>query len=458
VPAFRRSLIPLLFIAFVAAIVATAIFYGFFASKLRNASTGASGQPIVVAVRRLERGKVLKTDDVKLFPWGGASPFKGGYSTVGQITGKTLYNAVEENEPITQRLTGSLDGTGGSGISTGMRAISVHASDSNGVLSLLRIGEKVDVQVVSERHHEEWTLRTVLQDVEVLAVHPPDSNGGRAAAPVVTLLVTPAAADQLGVADSGARIRLLLRNPLDQNEDSRPKVTLTDVYTEGGGALKRPDKTTPQRSLATSMAGDGDHVPGVRQRIHLLVRLAGVQSKAFEEVAARLHFSRHSELLQVVPLPPGRESERALLALEASRKIEVLLSTDLATGDKRSVSMQTGSAWNVGPHAMTSDACGLRIRFLPFLGPKGSLRLRVEPEITVSRANGVASHKMETEVDLQGGQSFLVMGLSDADDNPVLTERLFHGHLKETAKQELMVLITAQVFQPVHAGALAVRR
>jgi len=446
-----------MFIAFVAASLATAIFYGFFANTLRNVSGGASRQPIVVAARTLERGRVLTAAAVKVSSWGGAIPLKGGYSAVDQATGKTVYDAIEENDPITQRLVASRDGTSGVGISTGMRAISVHASDSNGVLSLLRAGQKVDVQVVSERRRGELTLRTVLQNVEVLAMPPLDPNGGRPAAPVVTLLVTPEAADQLGLADSGARIRLLLRNPLDQNQDARMKLTLADVFSEGRGEAERPIRRGQQPTLVTKLRGAADHLPDLRQRIQLLVRVAGVQPKALEALAAKLHFSRSPESFQVVPIPRGGESEQALRALETSSHIEVLSSTDLATRDKRYVSMQAGSVLNLGLATVARNACGLRIRFLPLVGPKGTLRLRVRPEVTISRSDGVASHKMETEIELHGGQSFLLTGLSDVDASPVLTDRLFPGRLREPANQELTVLVTAHVFQPVHTAALAVR-
>ena len=108
----------------------------------------------------------------------------------------------------------SLDGSTGPGIASGMRAISVHASDSAGVLNLLYPGYKVDVQVVSGPQGSEARLLTLLQNVEVLAIEPADPNGRPAATRGVTLLVTPVAADHLALADSAAHIRLLLRNKL----------------------------------------------------------------------------------------------------------------------------------------------------------------------------------------------------------------------------------------------------
>jgi Flp pilus assembly protein CpaB len=192
-----------------------------FATKLREASNNAARQSIVVAARNLERGAVLAKGDVKLAAWSGAETLKGSYIAVDQVTGKTMSSPVQENEAILQMRLASLDGSTGLGIASGMRAISVHASDSNGVLNLLYPGHKVDVQVVSEPHGGQPRLMTLLQNVEVLTIDPAEPNGRPAVTRGVTLLVAPAAADRLALADSAAHIRLLLRNLLDEGEDTR---------------------------------------------------------------------------------------------------------------------------------------------------------------------------------------------------------------------------------------------
>ena len=53
--------------------------------------------------------------------------------------------------------------------------------------------------------------------------------------PIVTLLVTPAAADRLGLADSAGRLRLLLRNPLDQGQSSLPGLNMAYLFAEANG-------------------------------------------------------------------------------------------------------------------------------------------------------------------------------------------------------------------------------
>ena len=72
---------------------------------------------------------------------------------------------------LNARLATSQSG-GGSGVPVGMRAVSVHLTDSTGVLALLRSGQKVDVQVVVGRgtKPDETEVRTALENLTVLSV------------------------------------------------------------------------------------------------------------------------------------------------------------------------------------------------------------------------------------------------------------------------------------------------
>jgi len=116
----------------------------------------------------------------------------------------------------------------------------VHVSDSSGVLNLLAPGQKVDVQVLVARkvNNAEPELRTILEGIQVLAVNPqPEPSSQGVTLPAVTLLTNPADADTLALADSGARVRLALRNPLDNATRARTAVTL-DAILRGGAAAK----------------------------------------------------------------------------------------------------------------------------------------------------------------------------------------------------------------------------
>lgn len=224
----KRNLVPLIGIAFVVAIATTGIFYGLFVGKLDATSTPQLS--IVVAAKDLAPGTPLTTADVKSEPWGGKSLPKGAYSDVEAVVGQTVFQAVGAGEPVLESRVASASGGAGLAIPSGMRAVSTHVTDSTGVLEMLRVGHKVDVQVLSIKSERvlDPEIRAAMQNVTVLAIHPapdPASNGGPAL-PSVTLLVTPAESDALALADSTTRVRLALRNPTDQNKDPRPTLPL----------------------------------------------------------------------------------------------------------------------------------------------------------------------------------------------------------------------------------------
>ncbi|MCW5977225.1 MAG: hypothetical protein KIT09_04070 [Bryobacteraceae bacterium] len=123
------------------------------------------------------------------------------------------------------------------GIPSGMRAVSVHVVDSSGVVRLLRPGHRVDVQMVYSLagNPPGTALRTVAQNLEVFRSDD-GAPGERPSAPVVTLLARPDEADALGLADTAARIRLLLRHPKDAEISERKSLELTAL------TAARPDE------------------------------------------------------------------------------------------------------------------------------------------------------------------------------------------------------------------------
>ena len=225
----KNNLVTLAGIALVVAIVSTFIFYGLFVNKL-SSSTG--GKSLVVAAKELKAGTILAVADVKLIPWPAPALPNGAFESVDQVTGKVVFDGVAQDEPLLESRLASSHFAGGVTIPAGMRAVSVHVTDSTGILSLLRSGHRVDVQVVrkSTGSGPGADVRTALQNLQVLSVIPQveeSSQGFRL--PVVTLLAKPNEADVLAAADSGARVRLTLRNPLDEESKTRGMLSLDAV-------------------------------------------------------------------------------------------------------------------------------------------------------------------------------------------------------------------------------------
>ena len=167
-----------------------------------------------------------------------------------------MFDPIGEGEPVVASHLATAQSGGGADVPAGMRAVSVHVTDSTGVLALLRAGQKVDVQVVVHREglNTGAEVRTALEELTVLSVQPQTEQSSQGAnLPVVTLLAKPAEADVLAAADSGARVRLTLRNPLDDvHPHARsPDRGRGDAYQRTAGSSGE----TPGHEIAQKAAG-----------------------------------------------------------------------------------------------------------------------------------------------------------------------------------------------------------
>lgn len=221
----RKKLLPLLTIAFVVAMLSTAVFYSLLAGRLNGAQPEEGKGHLVIAAQDLKPGTVLSEADLGTVPWKGGPIPRGTIGSVQEAAGKTVFEPVLKGEPLLLSRLVSKDGAG-IGVPEGMRAVSIHVSDSSGVIGLLKPGYKVDLQAFGSRLTRPGggELRTILEGVPVLAVNPqPEpSSQGNFAAPVITVLAPARDAEELAVADSFGRLRLALRNPLEpaESEDS----------------------------------------------------------------------------------------------------------------------------------------------------------------------------------------------------------------------------------------------
>ena len=211
----KRNLMPLLGVAFVAAIVATGIFYGLLIPKLRSTASADTPRTVVVSTKALDRGAVLRAEDVRVVEWEETNLPARAVAGMEQAVGLTLLEPVSANQPITEPLMARRGVAGGASLAipSGKRAVSIHPAESSGVVALMRSGSRIDIQVLRQGG-QGLVLRRLLEDVEVLSV-----AGIENPKPVVTLLVAPADADRLSLADASTQLRLVLRNPNDRSTD-----------------------------------------------------------------------------------------------------------------------------------------------------------------------------------------------------------------------------------------------
>ena len=170
-------------------------------------------------------GTLLTREQVKLVPWPAASPVPGGFSSVDEVVGRGLIAQVLPNEPITESKLAPREAGGGlpPTIPSGMRAMAVRVNDVIGVAGFTLPGTRVDVIVTVTAQDRATQSRVVLNNIQVLTAgtnfdQERSREGTAMPSRVVTLLVTPADAERLALAQSEGAIVLALRNPLDTEE------------------------------------------------------------------------------------------------------------------------------------------------------------------------------------------------------------------------------------------------
>ncbi|MEO8026345.1 MAG: Flp pilus assembly protein CpaB [Bryobacteraceae bacterium] len=434
----KRNLVPLLGIAFVVAVASTGIFYGLFVGKLKS-SPPVPVNNLVVAARAIKPGTVLAAADLKTTPWAAERLPYGTFGEPEKLIGSTALGPIAENEPVIEERLSAREGRSGgpTSVPSGLRAVSVHVSDSTGVLALLRPGHKVDVQVVTAKATDP-EARTIAQDLTVVSVNlTPEPLAQGFTAPVVTLLANPAEVDVLALADAAARVRLTLRNSLDNEKTRFGQLGLNGLLRGAAPSHSSVGSVSaPAAAKRPVLTGAGLPSPVNDSELTLSVRFAGATSAAFEELGRALVTPGHSGEFQASAFRAGTQPEAVWKKLQDDRQVDLITSSRLLAGFNRSVSVEAGSL-----SQKTNDVtCGLRVRFAPIRTADGKFKLRVQPEVVSPLGASSGVRRSETEVDVQEGQWFLVSGLTAARESAVLSEKLFPLQPQDAAREFLMMV------------------
>jgi pilus assembly protein CpaC len=173
----------------------------------------------------------------------------------------------------------------------------------------------------------------------------------------------------------------------------------------------------------------------------------------------------------------------AMQALESKRMLEILAEPNLlaingtqanfvAGGEFPYPMVQPGSNGNAITIAFKEY--GIKLGFLPAITPRGTIRLRVAPEVSsldytnsVTIAGtvipGTSTRRVQTEVELESGQSFVIAGLLDRETTDNLSKvpglssipllgKLFQSQSRSHGNTELLIAITPEIVRPIPAG------
>ena len=204
---------------------------------------------VVVAKVDIPLGTILVAEQLtKVQLPAGAVP-EGAFNTPDKLAGRVAVVNIAAREPVTDFKLAPEGSAGGlsSVIPEGYRAMTVKVDDVIGVAGFLRPGAMCDVLTVIEQGdagRRNPISKIVLQNVKVLAsgqnIDKPKDQREAEQVKAVTLQVTPDQAEKLALASTEGKLRLVMRNSIDQGDEQTEGVDKNKLLT-GEHATPAPE-------------------------------------------------------------------------------------------------------------------------------------------------------------------------------------------------------------------------
>jgi pilus assembly protein CpaC len=190
-----------------------------------------------------------------------------------------------------------------------------------------------------------------------------------------------------------------------------------------------------------------------------------------------------SDILNIFALRPDLNLGVIIRDLQARGLLQILAEPNLVATNGKEASFLAGgefpvpivqSGVNAGAVTVQFREFGIRLSFLPQITSSGTIKLHVKPEVsTIDTSNGVtvsgfripalSTRRIETDVELAEGQSFVIAGLLDDRVVENLSElpglaripvlgALFRSRSQTKSKTELVVVVTPEAALPAAAA------
>jgi len=207
------------------------------------------------------------------------------------------------------------------------------------------------------------------------------------------------------------------------------------------------------------------------------------QSPTFTLSQSQLNWNL-SSLLNIFYYRPDINLGAVLQDLASRNVLQVLAEPNLLTLSGKPASFLAGGefpfptiqggASGVGQITIQFKEFGVKLNFLPIVTPRGTIRLTVIPEVSsLDYANGLSisgytvpglsTRRVQTEIELENGQSFVIAGLLNSQvteqlarmpglANIPLFGKLFQSRTTNKTSTELLVMVTPELVSPIPVG------
>jgi pilus assembly protein CpaB len=199
---------------------------------------------VVVAATDINLGQRLTPEFVKLVDWPAGSIPVGAFTDPQKLDGRVLKTSAQRGEPLLDAKLAPVGTLGGLSavIGEGKRAITVRVNDVIGVAGFALPGNYVDIIVNTQKDgtaaagdaQDRNISKIVLEKILVLAVAQEVSRDDTKPRVVnaVTLEVSPEQAEKIDLARSVGTLSLVLRNQVDNADDTTGGATKVSLLKE----------------------------------------------------------------------------------------------------------------------------------------------------------------------------------------------------------------------------------
>jgi pilus assembly protein CpaC len=191
-----------------------------------------------------------------------------------------------------------------------------------------------------------------------------------------------------------------------------------------------------------------------------------------------------SDALNVLTFDPHFPLLATIQALEGNNVLQILDEPNLLAMNGRSASFLAGGEFpfptiqgggsGVGQLTVSFREFGIKLKFTPVITPRGTIQLHLAPEVssldfadalTVQGGTvpALTTRRVETDVELEDGQSFAIAGLLDRSTTESLSKipglsaipvlgKLFSSKTTNRSNSELIVIVTPELVTPIKKG------
>jgi pilus assembly protein CpaB len=287
----------------------------------------ADSQSVFLAMKDVPQGDPLTAAALKLEQWPKEKVPPGALGRLEDVEGRRARTKLYAGELVLDSKLAP-KGSSSAGYDTlipkGYRVVAIRVDPSSSGGNLIMPGCRVDLLVHVQRNEaariRETTTRTVLQDIKVFAadsVVTMDTAGSETksiAARTVSLLVTPAQAEQVMLAQELGTIKLVIRSPEDEAQEVTKGAVSQDLF---GGSEKGNREKEEQTEVAD---------------LNAMRRQAEAQGEGFEKFLQTVRNNAEAE--QAADIAGPREDTWSMRVLTGADVQEVTMhSAGGAAGD-----------------------------------------------------------------------------------------------------------------------------